>query len=265
MPFILNSESIKDINTLSRFLAHPQIQDLATLGPVDAVVLCVSAVFRASEVLFHALEKRPDLTKTLVLCGGIGHSTPLIYESVARNRKYSALAKEIEGLPEARVLEKILHRYFDVSAITSKGCKILIEDRSTNCSANAVESRKVLEAASMSAPKSIVLIQDPTMQIRTAASFEKVYSDLGSPPKIISCPIVIPKMRNGALEPKFDVPDVEDAELWEQSRFFSLIMGEIPRLRLYGPQGKGSVVHVDVPVQVEDAWKRLEPILESNR
>lgn len=265
MPSALNSESIEDINALSHFLAHPQIQDLSTHSPVDAVVICVSAVFHAAEVLFHTLEKRPNLTKTLVLCGGIGHSTPLIYESVARNKEYSALAKEIEGLPEARVLEAILHSYFDVSAITAKGCRILVEDKSTNCSANAVESRKVLEAASMTAPKSLILIQDPTMQIRTAASFEKVYSDLEGPPKIISCPIVIPQMRNGKLGPKFDVPDIEDAELWEQTRFFSLIMGEIPRLRLYGPQGTGSIVHVDVSIQLEDAWKRLEKILESKR
>jgi hypothetical protein len=265
MPSTLSLDSISDINILSRFLAHAQVEDISTVNSVDALVICASAVLHPAEVLFHALEKRPGLTKALVLCGGIGHSTPLIYKAVAQNPKYSSLAKEVEGLPEARVLREILHRNFDVSVITSNGCKIIIEDQSTNSYANAVESRKVLESAGLTSPRTLLIIQDPTMQIRTVASFEKVYSDLANPPQILSCPIIIPEMIMGHSGPGFNISGLEDAELWEQERFFGLILGEIPRLSLYGPQGKGSIVHVDVPSDVEAAWKRLQNVLESKR
>jgi hypothetical protein len=265
MTFAIGEKSIADINLLSQFLAYPEVHDLSACEPVDSIVICASAVLHQAEVLFRVLEKRPELTKTLVLCGGKGHSTPLIYEAVAKNSTYHLLAKEVEGLPEARVLEKILYHYFDIPAITSAGTKILIEDKSTNSAANAVESRKVLEDAGMTTPKSLILIQDPTMQIRTVASFKKVYSDPNTAPKIISCPIFVPKMHIGASGPVYDIPGVGEDELWAHSRFFGLILGEIPRLRLYGPEGKGSITHVDVPVEADEALKRLQPVLESKR
>ena len=40
-----------------------------------------------------------------------------------------------------------------------------------------------------------------------------------------------------------------------------LALGEIPRLRDdeqgYGPRGRGYIVHVDIPEEVERAWERL--------
>lgn len=266
MPAPMSLDSITDINLLSRFLACSELQDLSSCHPVDYIVICVSAVFHQAEVLFRVLEENPNLTKTLVLCGGKGHSTPLIYDAVAEDATYHPLHDEITGLPEARVLEKIMQRYFNIPAITAEGCRILIEDQSTNCSANAIECRKILEACGATAPKRMILIQDPTMQTRTLAAFSKVYSDLSRPPEILSCPIFIPKM---GLSPSgsllYDVQDVAEEELWEHSRFFGLIMGEIPRLRMYGPEGTNSIVHVAIPEEVEQAWRRLQDVLESKR
>jgi hypothetical protein len=41
-------------------------------------------------------------------------------------------------------------------------------------------------------------------------------------------------------------------------------MGEIPRLRDdkegYGPRGKGFIVHVDIPDEVEEAWRRVKDV-----
>ena len=45
-------------------------------------------------------------------------------------------------------------------------------------------------------------------------------------------------------------------------RHISLLMGEIPRLSDtpdgYGPRGKGYIAHVDIPPDVENAWRELE-------
>jgi hypothetical protein len=269
MPLTANSDTASDVNLIARFLAHEQIQDLSSHSPVDCIVICASAVLYQAEKLFQVLESRPDLAKTVVLCGGIGHSTPLIYEAIAKSSKYQALAKEVVGLPEARVLEKILDRFFDVSAITSAGCNVLIEDKSTNCGANASQSRKGLEGASVPFPMTCIIIQDPTMALRTVASFEKTYGDLGTPPKFLSCPIFIPKMQVVDSELQYSVTEVSSQELWEMGRFFDLIMGEIPRLRDneagYGPKGKGFITHVDIPEEVETAWGRLEKSLGNRR
>jgi uncharacterized SAM-binding protein YcdF (DUF218 family) len=269
---MMDVQTTSDINLVARFLAHDQLPDISSPAcpAIDCIVICVSAVLHGAESVFRTLQARPGLTRTLVLCGGIGHSTSLLYEVVARSTKYHSLAKEIIGLPEARVLEKILHRYFDVSAITSAGCRILIEDKSTNCAANAFETRKVLRDSGLAVPKTCVVVQDPTMALRTWVSFKKAYEDLLIPPTFLSCPVFIPEMSvssDGQLQ--YAVADVPAAGLWETGRFFDLIMGEIPRLRDdergYGPKGKGFIPHVDIPVEVEEAWGRLTGVLDHNR
>jgi len=269
MPLTANPDTAADINLISQFLAHEQIQDLSTHLPVDCIVICASAVLYQAAKLFRILEGRPDLAKTVVLCGGIGHSTPLIYEAVANSVEYNEIAKDVKGLPEARVLEKILDRYFDVSAITKDGCKILIEDKSANCGANASLSRKTLEAAGILNPKTCIVIQDPTMALRTIVSFEKTYGDLDIPPTFLSCPIFVPEMIAVDEELNFSKTEVPRGELWKPERFFDLIMGEIPRLRDneagYGPRGKAFITHVDIPIEVEDAWQRLNGILGTRR
>lgn len=40
---------------------------------------------------------------------------------------------------------------------------------------------------------------------------------------------------------------------WGVQRFLSLLLGEAPRLHLYGPGGRGFMDAVDVPARVDDA------------
>ncbi|CZR66084.1 related to DUF218 domain protein [Phialocephala subalpina] len=281
-----------DINLLSEFLAHEQVNDLASHPPVDCITICASAVLYQTARLFQILERHPDLTKSLVLCGGIGHSTPLIYQAVSRHPTYHAVASDIEGLPEARVLEKILTSFFDLKKITSRGCRILVEDQSTNCGANASKTKELLEKTDIETPKSMIIVQDPTMALRTIASFQKTYEGIDI--EIKSAPIFIPLLRDERSDwpMRWDMdamgiehqnipqiprhsdmqvgrPHLEARELWEKERFFDLITGEVPRLRDdvegYGPNGKGFIAHVDVPYEVEAAWKRLVATLGRSR
>ena len=265
----MTPENVSDINSLSLFLSHPQITSLSSCDPVECIVICASAVLRTATVLFTTLEERPDLTKTLVLCGGIGHSTKLIYDAVARHEIYQEIRDEVNGLPEARVLELIMKRFFDVEKITSQGCRILVEDQSTNCGANALESRKLLEKSEVSMPKTCIVIQDSTMALRTVASFEKAFADVPSSPVFGSCPVLVPKVRMSDSGLEFEVKDVNNAELWEMERFLDLIMGEIPRLRDdeegYGPKGKDFITHVDVSPELENSWHRLEKFAGRSR
>ncbi|KAG4436060.1 hypothetical protein IFR05_008450 [Cadophora sp. M221] len=263
---------ISDINSISEFLAHPQIPSISSIEPVDCIIICASAVLHQATVLFRVLEAHPSLTRALVLCGGIGHSTPLIYAAVSKHPVYHVLAREIEGKPEARVLETILKQHFDVAKITSQGCRILVEDQSTNCGANAAKTKELLEKEAMPVPKSLVLIQDPTMALRTVAAFEKVFEKelVESQLVVKSAPVFVPRMKeDGTGETVWDVDGVPAEELWGIGRFYDLVVGEIPRLRDdidgYGPKGKGFIVQVDIPPEIEEAWSRLRVEFGGNR
>ena len=52
--------------------------------------------------------------------------------------------------------------------------------------------------------------------------------------------------------------------MWDMDRYITLLMGEIPRLRDdaegYGPAGKGYIAHVDIPEEVETAFRNLQTV-----
>jgi len=81
--------------------------------------------------------------------------------------------------------------------------------------------------------RSLLLIQDPTMQRRSHACFERAWQD------------------------------VPNAEITSE-RFASLVMGEIPRLRDdkndYGPKGGNFFDHIEIPLEVLQAHAELTEV-----
>jgi hypothetical protein len=274
----LTDQNVADINTLSHFLACPEVLSLQTCAAIDVVVICGSAILPIAESVFTALQFRPDLTKTLVICGGIGHSTNFLYDAVHNNCKYAGLRSQIEGLPEATVHELILRRHYPELAkrVDDGEIKLIIEDQSQNCGANAIQTRRVLELNGISSFRSCIVVQDPTMALRTLAAFQHTYLDMSPAPAFFSCPTFVPRVYLDSAGGAYIVADqfepeasIDSASLWTPKRFFDLLMGEIPRLRDdangYGPKGKGFIVHVDIDDDVETAWKRLRQTLEFKR
>ncbi|MNP48303.1 hypothetical protein D3C76_1424110 [compost metagenome] len=49
--------------------------------------------------------------------------------------------------------------------------------------------------------------------------------------------------------------------LWPVERYLSLVLGELPRLKDdvngYGPAGRDFIAHVEIPANVEAAWRIL--------
>jgi uncharacterized SAM-binding protein YcdF (DUF218 family) len=259
---------VADINSIAEFLADQPVQPSLS-EPVDCIVICVSAILYQAEWLFALLMERPHLTKTLVLCGGKGHSTELLYKAIAENPKYAEISPEIEGLAESRVLEKLANRYYDIPAIQISGCKILIEDQSTNCGSNATETRELLRRSGCLNMRRCVIIQDPTMARRTRASFIKAFSDISPAPDFVSCPVFVPRITRSADRIEYAIQHVPNSQLWDMERFFELLMGEIPRLRDdeggYGPKGRGYIPHVEIPTAIEQAWVNLASVLKAVR
>ncbi|KAJ4305947.1 hypothetical protein N0V90_001480 [Kalmusia sp. IMI 367209] len=251
-----------DINIISHFLSRGDITTISSIGGIDCIVLCVCSVLYSSETVFEALIRQPNLTKTVVLCGGIGHSTEHIHNAVAHHPKFNSIAVEISGLPEAQVLYAIWKTFYAHQLDPQAAPRILIEDRSITCATNAIEARKLLEANGIPTPGSMVVVQDPTMVRRTVACFDRVYSDITNPPKIHGCPVFVPLVERGIDgQLTYKTPPVSEELMWEIDRFLELIMGEIPRLRDdengRGPKGRGEIVHVDLPVEIEEAYERL--------
>ncbi|KAF4972736.1 hypothetical protein FSARC_744 [Fusarium sarcochroum] len=260
---------------------------------VDVVVLCASAVLSTAETVMSMMKELVETTEhgsaVLVLCGGIGHSTQLMHDAVAQHPEYNRIADQVRGQPEARILEVIAREFFDLKvgrptdSTSKQRLTILVEDTSTNCALNAKNSREVLESNGYTSPYSIVVAQDPTMCRRTVAAFAQVYEDKkGEAPVVVSWPTFVPKVASkestfveqaSSLTSclRFDLSGWEDSRkdgLWSMDRFMSLLVGEIPRMRDdengYGPRGKGSIAHVDIPQNVEDAWKTLCELLGQN-
>lgn len=277
---------------VSRFLALEQIYSANELetyldslsknrnttpeSPTDVVVLCASAILAIAEAVFewavrHIQKSTPDDNQehprrmVLVLCGGIGPSTPFVYDAVKANARYSCIFDSVQDKPEAHVLKVIAERFYGLEVggsnltpsrselKTQDGLAILMADRSVNCGASPEETQKVLESHGIHNPSSITVVQDPAMSRRTVACFESVYSKCVQRPKIASWPVLAP-------EPTAYSVKLDDGKgLWSMDRFLDRILGEMPAVRDNGHgyrRGSGSS-RVDIPDEVEDAWSTV--------
>jgi uncharacterized SAM-binding protein YcdF (DUF218 family) len=159
---------------------------------------------------------------TLVLVGGVGHTTDVLRAAVGDD----------SDAPEAELMAAHLRREHGIE-------DVLLERESRNCGENVVLARDTVLAAGLE-PRTVALVQDPTMQRRMDAVFRLVW------------PEAVAVNRPGPREGRF---------AWPRERWVSLVMGEVPRLRDdadgYGPRGRGFQAPVDVPPEVEAAYAAL--------
>lgn len=253
----ITKEQIDDINIISSFLSKRDIDFLDReilfnrfgLTKVDMLILLGNSLLYTVEIAAKAFQNK--LAKELMVVGGIGHSTELL----RRNVKNSVKCKDVNSndKAEAEIIKEILSRYYKIDEKN-----IITENKSTNCGSNAYESLKVIQSIGKEV-KSVILIQDPTMQLRTYASFKKEWKNIKDA-KFISYAPFVPQVKTSNGE--FSYKNKIDG-LWDIERFLSLIMGEIPRLldneNGYGPKGKGFIEHIDVPDNIISAYERLSP------
>ena len=224
----LEPQIVEDISLLARFLAAPTpLPNKADLIVVLGSALPVNATYGAQ--LFHQ-----GLAPFVLISGGIGHSTPSLWANLEEE------GIEGEDRAEADIFHDLMVGRYRVPAE-----KILVESVSTNCGSNAVQSKRLLDKVGLQ-PQSMILIQDPTMQRRTHASFQQSFPESA----LFSAPPFIPTVTPAGLE----------NEGWSFDRFLELILGEIPRFAAYGPEGQGFIAHTDVPNEVHSAWARLTEV-----
>ncbi len=186
----------------------------------------------------------------LLISGGVGHSTGYLYEAVRQDPRYRRLP--VDGRPEAHVLADIAHDYWHIPH-----SRLVVEDQSTNCGENARFTRTTLESRGLAHRRGIV-IQDPTMQRRTMATFARVWQGATTPPQWLSFPGCSPVLEQTDGQLGFAGGG---AGLWPVTRYPALLLGELPRLQDtpegYGPRGKDFISHVTFPPEILDAWRQL--------
>ena len=182
----------------------------------------------------------------IVVTGGVGHSTDYLREAVREHARYRDV--ETTSRSEAAIIADVLRNHHDVPAAA-----ISLEEQSTNCGENA---RFALELLRRDPPpaRSILVIQDPTMQRRTHACFERCRHD-DSDVVVLSYAPFVPDANDG------DLKDPHGRVVWSSERFTTLVLGEMRRLHDteagYGPNGADFIDHIDIPNGVMAAYQRV--------
>jgi len=255
MSNLTESEIVNDINKIITFLSKRDINELSCrelvskfgISQVDMVIILGNSIPYITE-LGEKVYKN-NLAKDIMIVGGIGHSTKYLIENILKDDNYKNI--DVYDKSEADILKQIIVLKENIDPD-----KIIIESKSTNCGSNAVEALKILRDKGR-IPKSVILIQDPTMQLRSQASFSKAWDEEKT--LIISYSPFVPKVKK--IHGGYEYVNDKIKGLWSKNRFIDLIMGEIPRLRDdkdgYGPNGKGFISHVDIPREVSESYERL--------
>ncbi|MCF0259105.1 MAG: YdcF family protein [Erysipelotrichaceae bacterium] len=235
----------KAVQKLSTWLAASDAPSLAAenlqqLPVPEAIVLFGGSTLQGAHTLKTASECFPKAR--IILAGGYGHTTGLLEEQMKK-----ALKTWPENeLSEAVLFEQYIKEQFGLQADW-------LECKSTNCGNNVTFLLELLKE-NMPDCRRIAIIQDPSMQRRMKAVFEKEAPNL----EIVSIPAMLPVFCLDGSKIRFHS---ETAGQWSVEKYCQLLCGEIPRLRNdasgYGPKGAGYIAAVDIPDEIEEAWQTL--------
>jgi len=244
----LPEKTLMAVNVLGHWLAQNEFEGKPLPAQVGCIVLAGNAVIPTIDA---ACELAASSGLPLIVSGGIGHSTPFLYAAIARHSRYNKV--RTTGRTEAAIIGDIARQFWKIPAE-----KLLLEERSTNCGENARFSWALIRERNLRV-KTLVVVQDPTMQRRTMATFARVLEDVNDEVRCVSYPGFTPELNNGSHGLSF-LPRREG--LWPVERYLSLIPGELARLRDdeqgYGPNGRDYIAHVDMPEEIAHAWQVIQ-------
>ena len=243
----LPDKTLAAVNTVGNWLAETHFDNTQPPPQADLVVLAGNAVIPSIDT---ACRLAANSGVPLLVSGGIGHSTTFLYAAIARHPRYNTV--RTTGKAEATILAEIAREFWQIPAE-----RVIVEDQSTNCGENARFSWSLMQQHPLPANR-VIVVQDPTMQRRTMATFAHVCRHEPTAPQWISQPGIVPLLQNSEDGLVFSGGG---EGLWPVERYLSLVLGELPRLRDdingYGPAGRDFIAHVDIPAEVEAAWQIL--------
>lgn len=238
-------------NALTRFLGARDLPKLSRntlqnkygIEQADVLILFGGTIPFGCDVAAAAWKR--GVARHLMVVGGIGHTT----QSLRDKFKARFPDMDTKGKPEAEMIADYLSRKYDIH-------DILLETKSTNCGNNVTYALAKLKKAAISA-KSLLIMQEPSMQRRMAAGFAKELKN-DTDTIIINYAPYRPLLtaKNGKL-----CFIRQYWGLWDVEHYVTLLLGDVSRLRDdengYGPKGKGFITHVDIPPEIENAFHIL--------
>jgi uncharacterized SAM-binding protein YcdF (DUF218 family) len=219
---MVDKNQIEDFNKIIEFLARQDIAELSSeelvekynIQQVDLIIILGNCIPFISIEAGKAYKN--GIAKELMIAGGVGHVTQVLRDNI--NEKYPDF-RTIEK-SETDIIAKLLEEECGI-----KTEEIMLDNKSTNCGENARNALKVVKENKYK-PKTVLLMQDPTMQQRIDACFKKEWKD--EDVNFINYAAFIPYVKgsNGKIE------FVNDNlwGIWKMEHFLSLVLGEIPRL-----------------------------------
>lgn len=223
------------------FLTKKELKDKYGIDQADVMVLFGGSILCGGDVLAEAM--KAQVAGIYIIVGGAGHTTETL--RLKMNEEFPEI--KTKGLPEAKIFEAYLETRYGLYAD-------FLECKSTNCGNNITYLLELLKRNHISC-NSIILAQDATMQHRMEAGLRKYAPDMN----IINYAVYDAKV---ALKGSELVFDKEIWGMWDMNRYINLLMGEIVRLSDertgYGPKGSNFIAHVDIPVQIREAFSELE-------
>ncbi len=247
----------RDINRISAYLALDDFQGSGPgpriLGSLDAIVLLGNQVVETLATACTLLDRAR--AAILLLSGGAGHSTPLLYQNL-RNSRFGELVQQ--GLIQDSMAEAEMYAVVAQEAFAIPAGSIRIENRSRNSAENARYSLEILQHRGLDGP--VLILQDPTMQRRSILTWTREADLAGSDARTLSHAVFVPKVVPGP-EDALRLAEDQAEGTWTLERFLGLILGEIERLyddeNGYGPRGKDFLPHVDIPEAVYESYLRV--------
>lgn len=254
----MNKENLEQIaenlNTLGNFVAKRDIDSLTKealmkeygIEQADLLVLLGGSIAYGCELAGKAF--KDGIAKQLMIVGGEGHTTSFLITAIAE--RYPNIPTK--NRTEADLIADLLHEIYGLSKND-----FLIEKESTNCGENASFSLKLAKEKGIK-PKTVIIMQDSSMQLRMDATYKKVWREWNTEFIGYSAYRAHVIIKNGGLA-------FEENELWgmwSMEQYITLLLGEIIRLQDtpngYGPNGKNYIEHVDTPDKVIEAFENLK-------
>lgn len=247
----MTQQIIDAINTLGNFCGKRDIEELTTsaltkkynITQADIFVLFGGSIICGGDVLAKAIQNK--IAKYYIIVGGAGHTTQTLREKVYA--EYPSIITE--GLTEAEIFNQYLKENYKLQAD-------YLETKSTNCGNNITYLLDLIKENNLPL-NNIILCQDATMQYRMEAGLRKYVSD------------TITIINYASYQAKLILNEDNTPAyssfihgIWTPERYFSLLMGEIPRLSDnktgYGPNGSGYIAHVNIPEEIMNTFKYLK-------
>lgn len=238
--------NLKDWNQLLNFLAAPEEGNFEELTAPTLILAGNCLPILADKAAQMYLNGQVD---QLFLVGGVGHATRILYENFEKQGFHFE-----DGMSESEICRQYLKEVYD---LPDKA--FLIESKSTNSGENATFSLEILHSLG-AVPEKILLMNDPTLQRRTRATFEKVWQNEQT--IFANAVPFVPEILHFSEEIIFTAKELNHQ--WPKEYFHALVLGEMERLHDdengYGPKGKDFIPHIDIS---EEVWSSCTRIKES--